>query len=73
MDNFIYFFIYYPLAEKEVYQEPDGTWYYEGDVRGMDGVGRFVLGLPAYVDVLEGDPLKDYLREQAGILNKKLH
>ena len=63
----------YPLAEKEVYQEPDGTWYYEGDVRGMDGVGRFVLGLPAYVDVLEGDPLKDYLREQAGILDRKLH
>ena len=63
----------YPLAEKEVYQEPDGTLYYEGDVRGMDGVGRFVLGLPAYVDVLEGDPLKDYLREQAGILDRKLH
>ena len=63
----------YPLAEKEVYQGPDGTWYYEGDVRGMDGVGRFVLGLPGYVDVLEGDPLKDYLREQAGILDKKLH
>ncbi len=62
----------YPLAEKEVYQEPDGTWYYEGDVRGMDGVGRFVLGLPAYVDVLEGDPLKDYLREQAVILDRKL-
>ena len=39
----------------------------------MDGVVRFVLGLPAYVDVLEGDPLKDYLREQAGILDKKLH
>ena len=62
----------YPLAEKEVYQEPDGTWYYEGDVRGMDGVGRFVLGLPAYVDVLEGDPLKDYLREQSGILDSKI-
>ena len=62
----------YPLAEKEVYQEPDGTWYYEGDVRGMDGVGRFVLGLPAYVDVLEGDPLKDYLREQSGILDRKI-
>jgi len=38
----------------------------------MDGVGRFVLGLPAYVDVLEGEPLKDYLREQSDILNKKL-
>ena len=62
----------YPLAEKEVYQGSEGIWYYEGNVRGMDGVGRFVLGLPAYVDVLEGEPLKDYLREQSDILNKKL-
>lgn len=62
----------YPLAEKEVYQDSEGIWYYEGNVRGMDGVGRFVLGLPAYVDVLEGEPLNDYLREQSDILNKKL-
>lgn len=62
----------YPLAEKEVYQDSDGIWYYEGEVRGMDGVGRFVLGLPAYVDVLEGEPLTEYLREQSGILNDKL-
>ena len=62
----------YPLAEKEVYQDADGIWYYEGDVHGMDGVGRFVLGLPAYVDVLEGDSLKDYLREQTDVLEKKL-
>lgn len=62
----------YPLTEKEVYQDSEGIWHYEGDVRGMDGVGRFVLGLPAYVDVLEGEPLKDYLREQSDILNKKL-
>ena len=62
----------YPLTEKEVHQDSEGIWYYEGDVRGMDGVGRFVLGLPAYVDVLEGEPLKDYLREQSDSLNKKL-
>lgn len=62
----------YPLAEKEVYQDSEGIWYYEGNVRGMDGVGRFVLGLPAYVDILEGEPLNDYLREQSDILNKKL-
>ena len=61
----------YPLTEKEVYQDADGVWYYEGDVFGMDGVGRFVLGLPAYVDVLEGKPLIEYLREQASILEKK--
>ena len=62
----------YPLAEKDVYQDSDGTWYYEGDVRGMDGVGRFVLGLPAYVDVIEGDALKAYLREQLDVLARKM-
>lgn len=62
----------YPLAEKEVFQDGEGNWYYEGDVRGKDGVGRFVLGLPAYVDVIEGDALKAYLREQVGILERKL-
>ena len=61
----------YPLAEKEVYQDADGIWYYEGDVRGMDGVGRFVLGLPAYIDVLEGEALKEYLSEQTAILEKR--
>ncbi len=61
----------YPLAEKEVYQDADGIWYYEGDVRGMDGVGRFVLGLPAYIDVMEGEALKEYLCEQTAILEKR--
>lgn len=62
----------YPLAEKEVYQDSEGIWYYEGNVRGMDGVGRFVLGLPAYVDVLEGEPIIEYLCEQTSFLDRKL-
>ncbi len=61
----------YPLAEKEVYQDESGTWYYEGDVRGMDGVGRFVLGLPAFVDVIEGDSLKAFLKDQVSLQMKK--
>ena len=61
----------YPLAEKEVYQDDSGTWYYEGDVRGMDGVGRFVLGLPAFVNVIEGDSLKAFLKEQVSLSMEK--
>ena len=61
----------YPLAEKEVYQDDSGTWYYEGDVRGMDGVGRFVLGLPAFVDVIEGVSLKAFLKEQVSLSMEK--
>ena len=61
----------YPLAEKEVYQDDSGTWYYEGDVRGMDGVGTFVLGLPAFVNVIEGDSLKAFLKEQVSLSMEK--
>ena len=54
----------FPMAEKGL--TPDGDhWIWEGDVRGMDGVGRFVLGLPMFIEVLEGDGLKAFLREHA--------
>ena len=60
----------FPMAEKGL--TPDGDhWIWEGDVRGMDGVGRFVLGLPMFIEVLEGDGLKVFLREHARyILNE---
>ena len=54
----------YPMAEKGLSPCGDG-WIWEGDVRGMEGVGRFVLGLPTFVEVLEGDDLRAYLREHA--------
>ena len=60
----------YPLAERELHQIKR-TWYYEADVRGMEGVGRFVLGLIDNVTVVEGEVLKDYLHEKAiDLLNK---
>ena len=34
----------------------------------MEGVGRFVLGLSDHIRVLEGDALKDFLREKAKLL-----
>ena len=30
-----------------------------------DGVWRFVLGLPMFIEVLEGDGLRSFLREHA--------
>ena len=59
----------FPMAEKGL--TPDGDhWIWEGDVRGMDGVGRFVLGLPMFIEVLEGDELRSFLREHAAyVLN----
>ena len=54
----------YPMAEKGLSADGD-HWIWEGDVRRMDGVGRFVLGLPRYVEILEGEELKEYVKKNA--------
>ena len=59
----------YPLTEADIREDSDRpgeqSWIYGGTVRGMEGVGRFVLGLEANIDVLEGEELKSYLRQHA--------
>ena len=59
----------YPLTEADIREDDERpgeqSWIYDGTVRGMEGVGRFVLGLEANIDVLEGEELKSYLRQHA--------
>ena len=52
----------YPLAEKYV-KKSRGHWLFDGPVCGMEGVGRFVLGLRKEIDILESDELKQYVAE----------
>lgn len=60
----------YPLTEKDI--TPDGQlWIYEGTVRGMEGIGRFVLGLEANIEILEGEELRTFLRHHAENILKK--
>jgi len=52
----------YPLAAK--YLTSKGrTWRLDTDVFAMEGIGRFVAGLAQEVKILEGEELKEYLRE----------
>ena len=60
----------YPIAETEVYQEKR-TWFWEGDVNAMEGIGRFVLGLPGDVAVEEGTVLREWLVEKGAYIQKK--
>lgn len=60
----------YPMAESGLSKDGDGHWIWEGDVNGMDGVGRFVFGLPKQVEVLEGEELKTFLLENAHYILK---
>jgi len=58
----------FPLAETNLSAHvgrEDDFWIWDGYVRGLNGVGRFVLGLEGNVEVMEGDALIDWLRRRA--------
>ena len=52
----------YPLAEKNIRKNGD-AYVFDADVCAMEGVGRFVIGLAADVVILEGEELKEYIRQ----------
>ena len=60
----------FPVTEDEVYQVKR-TWYWEGDVNALEGVGRFVLGLADDISVEEGARLKLWLVEKGALIQKK--
>ena len=56
----------YPMAEKYLSHAQDGSGNSILDINvcGYEGVGRFVLGLLDDIEILEGDGLKEFLRER---------
>ena len=53
------------LPPHDMESEEEEFWIYDGIVRGLDGVGRFALGLEGNIEVMEGDALIEYLRSHA--------
>ena len=60
----------FPVTGEQVYPVKR-SWYWEGDVNALEGVGRFVLGLPHEVSVEEGCQLKAWLVERGAFVQKK--
>jgi len=58
----------YPLSEQHITRLDDNYWQFDGWVCGFEGVGRFVLGLPGEVYVIESDEFKSFLRQQIKML-----
>ena len=50
----------YPLAEKDL-KYADGKWILETKVSGMEGVGRFVIGLAGDIKIIDSPELKEYI------------
>lgn len=51
----------FPLAEKDIRKEDD-KWILETMVSGMEGVGRFVLGLAHEVKIIDSPVLEEYVK-----------
>lgn len=55
----------YPQSAKMMVAEPDGQhWTFSTDVASYVGISRFILGLSEDIEVLEGEGLRQYLREK---------
>ena len=52
----------YPLAEQDIRKEGD-KWILETMVSGMEGVGRFVIGLAHEIKVIDSPALENYIRD----------
>ena len=59
----------FPLAERDLVADADG-WILDTGICAVAGVGRFVAGLAGEIDILEGEPLREYLRNYAERLLK---
>lgn len=60
----------FPVTSGDIVQEKH-AWYWEGDVNALEGVGRFVLGLPDDISVEEGTRLKAWLVEKGATIQRK--
>lgn len=59
----------YPLGEKFLYPLPDDQSHFILDtwVCGYEGIGRFVLGLLDDIEIIEGEGLKEFLKERMSL------
>ena len=61
----------YPLAERDLLPDGEGSWILDTGICAVAGVGRFVAGLAGEIEILDGgDPLRAYLQESAKIFEK---
>ena len=60
----------FELPSHDMGNEDEEFWIWDGMVRGLDGVGRFVMGLEGNIEVMEGDELIEYLKRHANHINE---
>ena len=51
----------FPLAAPQLRKLPGNQWLLDTDVCSPEGVGRFVMGLPEDIEIINSPELRDYI------------
>ena len=51
----------FPLAAPQLRKQPGNQWLLDTDVCSPEGVGRFVMGLPEDIEIINSPELKEYI------------
>ena len=62
----------YPLSEKDMKQQDDCTWLLETEVCSYEDVGRFVLVLYDYIQIIESPRFQTYIDKRIHAFTQKL-
>ena len=62
----------YPASMRYITQQDDSSWIFDTYVCNYAGIGRFVIGLSDDIDILEGEGLKDYIRNKVNNIKTKI-
>ena len=59
----------YPMGEKYLFPIENDQYHFILNIKicGYEGVGRFVMGLLDDIEIIEGDGLKEFLRERMSL------
>lgn len=55
----------YPLAETCIMPGENGSFVFEGPVSGLEGVGRFIMGLAGEIEIIYPEDLKIFIKKKA--------
>lgn len=61
----------YPLAEEQMEKIDDNYWLLKTEVSGLEGVGRFILGLFDDIEIIESKKLKQYISDKTLNMRRK--
>jgi predicted DNA-binding transcriptional regulator YafY len=62
----------FPLAAPQLQKLPDNHWLLKTEVCSYEGVGRFVLGLPGEIEIIETPEFLDYISRQLDKMKEAL-